>query len=64
LACAKVSEEAAELVEAIAKKAKKEVVWETCDLIYHALVAARARGARLEDLEMEFARRNRQNDSE
>ncbi|MFA6489861.1 MAG: bifunctional phosphoribosyl-AMP cyclohydrolase/phosphoribosyl-ATP diphosphatase HisIE [Candidatus Micrarchaeia archaeon] len=59
LACAKISEEAAELVEAINEKPKKEVVWEACDLIYHALVAARARGVSLSDLELEFARRNR-----
>jgi len=58
LACAKIDEEAAELVEAIEKKPKKEVVWEACDLIYHALVAARGRGVRLSDLEEEFARRN------
>jgi len=58
LACAKIGEESAELVEAIMEKPKKEVVWEACDLIYHALVAARARGATLPDLEREFARRN------
>lgn len=58
LACAKISEEAEELVEAINEKPKKEVIWEACDLIYHALVAARARGVSLSDLEQEFARRN------
>lgn len=58
LACAKISEEAAELVEAINEKPKKEVIWEACDLIYHSLVAARARGVSLSDLEQEFARRN------
>lgn len=63
LACAKVSEEAAELVEAVGKKEKKEVVWEACDLIYHALVAARGRGVKLSDLEKEFARRNRKNNA-
>jgi|GEM_PF-376337 len=60
LACAKIAEEAAELVEAIQEKGKQEVVWETCDLIYHALVAARARGVRLPDLEREFGRRHLQ----
>ncbi len=58
LACAKIEEEAAELVEAIQEKEKKEVVWEACDLIYHALVASRARGVKLSDLEKEFARRS------
>jgi phosphoribosyl-ATP pyrophosphohydrolase/phosphoribosyl-AMP cyclohydrolase len=63
LACAKVSEEAAELVEAIGKKPKKEVVWEACDLIYHALVATRGRGVLLSELETEFAKRNRKNNA-
>lgn len=58
LACSKITEEAAELVEAIGKKPKKEVVWEACDLIYHSLVAAQARGVSLSDLERELARRN------
>ncbi len=60
LACAKIDEEAAELVEAIMEKPKKEVTWEACDLIYHSLVAARARGVALSDLEKEFARRHKQ----
>ena len=59
LACAKIDEESGELVEALQKKDRKEVAWEACDLIYHSLVAARARGVRLSDLEKEFARRNR-----
>ncbi len=59
LACTKVDEGAAQLIEAIEKKNKKEVAWEACDLIYHALVAARGRGVTLADLEKEFARRNR-----
>lgn len=60
LACEKIAEESSELVEAIQKKNRKEVAWEACDLIYHALVAARARGVRLSDLEKELARRNRE----
>lgn len=59
LACAKIEEESQELVEALQKKNRKEVAWEACDLIYHALVAARARGVKLSDLERELARRNR-----
>lgn len=60
LACAKIEEESAELVEALQEKGKKEVMWEACDLIYHSLVAARARGVSLADLEKEFARRRAQ----
>ncbi len=59
LSCAKIEEESKELVEALQKKNRKEVAWEACDIIYHTLVAARARGVRLSDLEKEFARRNR-----
>lgn len=60
LACAKIDEEAAELIEAIEKKNKKEVTWEACDLIYHTLAAARGRGVALADLEKEFARRHKE----
>ena len=59
LACAKIREESEELVEALEEKNRKEVAWEACDLIYHALVAARARGVTLADLEKEFARRHK-----
>ena len=59
LACAKIHEESEELIEALEKKNKREVAWEACDLIYHALVAARARGVSLSDLEKEFARRHK-----
>jgi phosphoribosyl-ATP pyrophosphohydrolase/phosphoribosyl-AMP cyclohydrolase len=53
----KILEETGELLEALEEKNKKEVVWEACDLIYHALVACRARGIRLADLEKELGRR-------
>lgn len=59
LACEKIEEESAELVEALQRKNRKEVAWEACDLIYHTLVAARGRGATLSDLEREFARRRK-----
>ncbi len=59
LSCAKIEEEGAELVEALQKKTKREVIWEACDLIYHAMVAARARGVKLGDVEKELARRHR-----
>lgn len=58
LACSKIAEESEELIEALQKKNKKEVIWEACDLIYHALVAVRARGVTLGQLEEELGRRN------
>ena len=60
LSCAKIREESEELVEAIQEKNKREVVWEACDLIYHTLVAARARDVKMSDIEKEFARRHKE----
>ena len=59
LACSKVEEESAELAEALQKKNRKEVAWEACDLLYHALVAARGRGVKLAEIEKELARRHK-----
>lgn len=61
LACSKIEEESGELVEALQKKNRKEVIWEACDLIYHTLVAVRAEGVMLGELEEELARRNGMN---
>jgi len=47
LAVAKIREEGEELAEALEKKGRKEIIWEACDLLYHALVAVRARGITL-----------------
>jgi len=60
LAVAKIREEGEELAEALEKKGRKEIIWEACDLIYHALVAVRARGIGLSELERELGRRNGQ----
>jgi len=59
LAVAKLREEAEELAEALEEKGRREIVWEACDLLYHALVAVRARGITLADLERELGRRRR-----
>jgi len=59
LAVAKIREEGEELAEALEKKGRKEIVWEACDVLYHALVAVHARGITLADLERELWRRNR-----
>ncbi len=58
LALAKVEEEAGEFVEAARLKPKKEVVWEACDLLYHALAAARSCGVEFSELYAELERRH------
>ena len=60
LAVAKIREEGEELAEALEKKGRREIIWEACDVLYHALVAVRARGITLADLERELGRRNGQ----
>ena len=59
LAVAKLREEAEELAGALEKKGRREIIWEACDLLYHALVAVRARGIGLSDLERELGRRRK-----
>ncbi|MFA6328258.1 MAG: bifunctional phosphoribosyl-AMP cyclohydrolase/phosphoribosyl-ATP diphosphatase HisIE [Candidatus Micrarchaeia archaeon] len=59
LAVAKLREEAEELAEALEEKGRREIIWEACDLLYHALVAVRARGITLADLERELGRRRK-----
>jgi len=59
LAVEKLREEAEELAEALEEKGRREIIWEACDLVYHALVAVRARGITLAELERELARRNK-----
>ncbi|MCX6771902.1 MAG: bifunctional phosphoribosyl-AMP cyclohydrolase/phosphoribosyl-ATP diphosphatase HisIE [Candidatus Micrarchaeota archaeon] len=59
LAVAKLREESEELAEALEEKGRREIIWEACDLLYHALVAVRARGIALADLERELGRRRR-----
>lgn len=59
LAIAKLREESEELVEALEKKGRNEIIWEACDLLYHTLVAVRAKGVALSDLERELGRRSR-----
>ncbi len=59
LAVTKLREESEELAEALEKKGRREMIWEACDLFYHALVAVRARGIALSDLERELGRRRK-----
>lgn len=47
----KIGEEAAELVLACADKDKQSIASEAADLIYHLLVAVRAEGVSLADIE-------------
>ena len=53
----KVTEEAAELVEAAAAESDERVVSEAADLLYHLLVLLAARGLPLSGVEDELARR-------
>jgi phosphoribosyl-ATP pyrophosphohydrolase/phosphoribosyl-AMP cyclohydrolase len=55
----KLGEEAAELVHAAAIGDRDRAVEETADLLYHALVALRAVGAGLADVEAALARRQK-----
>ncbi len=49
-AAVKISEESAELVEALSRESTQRVASETADLLYHVLVALRARGVALDDV--------------
>jgi len=60
LAVAKIREEGEELAEALEGKGRREIIWEACDVLYHALAAVRARGITLAELERELGRRNGQ----
>lgn len=53
----KLGEEAAELAVACADGDRERAVSEAADVIYHTLVALRALGASLEDVQLELARR-------
>lgn len=56
----KVTEEAAELVEAAAEPGdggREHFVYEAADLLYHTLVLCRWRGVELAEIEQELARR-------
>ena len=59
LAVAKIREEGEELAEALEEKGRREIIWEACDVLYHTLVAVRARGITLAELERELGRRDR-----
>jgi phosphoribosyl-ATP pyrophosphohydrolase len=58
--CGKVSEEAAEVVEAAGESGEEgraHLIREVADLVYHILVLLAARDADLSDVEAELARR-------
>jgi phosphoribosyl-ATP pyrophosphohydrolase len=57
LAGAKVTEEAAEVVQAAVAEPDDRVVAEAADLVYHLLVLLAARGVTLGQVEQELARR-------
>lgn len=53
----KIGEESAEFIIAVRDEKKKEIVWEACDLLYHALVLLAAKGITPAEIREEFARR-------
>ncbi len=53
----KIGEEATELVIAAKNADRAELVWETADLLYHALVLLAERGVSLDDVGAELSRR-------
>ncbi len=55
----KIGEEATEVVIAAKNADKRELVWETADLLYHALVLLAERGVALDEIGAELSRRAR-----
>lgn len=55
----KIGEEATEVVIAAKNADKNELVWETADLLYHALVLLAERGVALDEIGAELSRRAR-----
>lgn len=55
----KIGEEATEVVIAAKNADKAELVWETADLLYHALVLLAERGVALDEIGAELSRRAR-----
>jgi phosphoribosyl-AMP cyclohydrolase / phosphoribosyl-ATP pyrophosphohydrolase len=53
----KIGEEATEVVIAAKNADKRELVWETADLLYHALVLLAERGVALDEIGAELSRR-------
>ncbi|MEA2665561.1 MAG: phosphoribosyl-AMP cyclohydrolase / phosphoribosyl-ATP pyrophosphohydrolase [Candidatus Eremiobacteraeota bacterium] len=53
----KIGEEATEVVIAAKNDDKRELVWETADLLYHALVLLAERGVALDEIGAELSRR-------
>lgn len=55
----KIGEEATELVIAAKNGARKEIVWEAADLVFHTLVLLANEGVSLDEVGLEFRRRAR-----
>lgn len=53
----KVEEESAEVTEAAREKSKKDLTWESADLIYHLFVLLAEKDITIEDLQDELSRR-------
>ncbi len=56
---AKITEEAAELVEASELKDRKEIVWEAADLLFHMMVLLEVHGISLGEIVDELKKRQK-----
>jgi phosphoribosyl-AMP cyclohydrolase / phosphoribosyl-ATP pyrophosphohydrolase len=54
----KVGEEAVEVVVAALSQEKEDLIYETCDLLYHLTVLLERKGVSLADLRSELSKRN------
>ncbi len=59
----KVNEEAYELIEAAFKGKRAEILYESCDLIFHILVLLRKYGISLEEMEKELMKRRKRDEN-
>jgi phosphoribosyl-ATP pyrophosphohydrolase len=55
--CSKITEEAAETVEAAGENDREHLVYEICDLLFHTFVLSSYKDISLNDIEDELARR-------
>ena len=54
----KLEEEADELIETFQEKGRKEIIWETADLLYFLIVMLASKGISLNDVNSELQRRS------
>lgn len=59
----KLSEETYELIEAAFNKQREQILYESCDLLFHFFVLLRKYGISLEEIENELIRRRKPNEN-